>query len=274
MLQNLAIVHRRKPRIFTGTHVPVWSTCLRSLAFADGKPDFELHSDDEIYTQERAYQFLLEIVCGLHSPIVGETEVFGQFKAFAQAWCELDPRRMSLVQRLLNEAKTIRAAHLSHMGTQSYGSWLRKNLDCKRVHVIGAGHLSREILPYLAKHAEVVVHSRDPRKVDFHQEVQALDARAFDEGALVIAAPVTAADVRRWLAGAKPKQIIDLRDTSTADPIRADAIPLEHIFGDIRQAKARLLPVVERIKSEILSCSRSLAAEEKVRPQGWDDLCA
>lgn len=275
MLQNFAIVHRRKPHVFSGTEVPVWATCLRSLAFTAGaKPDFDLHADDEIYTQERAYQFLLEIICGLHSPIVGETEVFGQFKQFAQAWCEMDPAQMSLVQRLLNEAKQIRAAHLSHMGTQSYGSWLRKNLQSNRIHVIGAGHLSQEILPYLAKQGDVTVHARDPRKVNFHNQVQSLNNQGFDFGTLVIAAPVSAEAVRQWLGGSQPLQIFDLRDNSSLDPVRQDAIPLEHIFGDIRQAKARLLPVVERIKKEILSRAEGLAAQEKVRPQGWDDLCA
>jgi len=85
---------------------------------------------------------------------------------------------------------------------------------------------------------------------------------------------MTAAEVRLWLGENSPKQIFDLRDNSALDPIRADAVPLEHIFGDIQQTRSRLLPIVERIKSEILSLSLQLAAQEKVRPQGWDDLCA
>lgn len=277
MIQELAIVHRRKPRLFSAATLestPVWATCLRALAFVDGRPNFELHPDDEIHTQEGAYQFLLEILCGLHSPIVGETEVFGQFKNFAQEWALKDPSKRPLIQRLLNDVKVLRAQHLSGLGNQSYGSWLRRHLQATKIHVIGAGHLAQEILPYLAKHGEVVVHARDLTKVTFHDNAQALNACAFDEGALVIAAPVTAAAVEQWLQGRQPKQIFDLRDDSAVDRVCARTVPLQQIFGDIERTKARLLPVVERIKTEIRARSLVLAAQEKVRPQGWDDLCA
>ena len=35
------------------------------------------------FHDEAAYAHLLEVICGLGSPIVGETEVMSQFKAFA-----------------------------------------------------------------------------------------------------------------------------------------------------------------------------------------------
>ena len=61
----------------------MWVTCLRSLAFvnvgsdmgsnaesnsgsdADSGVDADILPGDEIYTQEEAYRFLLEVVCGL-----------------------------------------------------------------------------------------------------------------------------------------------------------------------------------------------------------------
>lgn len=274
MIQDLAIVHRRKPQVFTGVRGPVWSTCLRSLAFVTGKPTFELLPDDEIHTQENAYRFLLEILCGLESPIVGETEVFGQFKIFAAEWTEREPHRAALIQKLLNDVRSLRAQHLSHLGTQSYGSWLRRHLSSSRIHVLGGGHLAKEVLPYLAQRASVVVHTRRPERVDFHPDVHPLTAHGFDGGALVIAAPLTAAEIRAWLNGAVPTQVFDLRDNSSDDRVCPDSVPLKFIFGDIEQTKTRLRPVVERIKSEIQVRSQVLAAQEKVRPQGWDDLCA
>lgn len=275
MLQDLTIVHRRKPLVFgEDPSAAVWATCLRSLAFVQGQPQFALKSNDEIYSGQCAYQFLLEIVCGLHSPIVGETEVFGQFKVFASTWIGQDPRAGTLVQRILNDAKALRSQHLNGLGTQSYGSWLRKNLCHQRIHLLGAGHLAQEIVPYLAKHGDVIVHARTPAKVDFHAHVQALSASGFDHGALVVAAPMSAVEIERWLGGSVPTQIFDLRDKSSCDPIHSQAVSLQHIFGQIEGTRARLQPLVEIIKQDILARSRNLAAHEKVRPQGWDDLCA
>src|SRR4051794_17953925 len=98
MIQDLRIVHRRKPAKFAPDHGPlVWATCLRSLAFG-GTPE----TGDEYYLQGEAYRFLLEVVCGLKSPIVGETEVFGQFKVFSQEWVKREPKRASLIQKLLS----------------------------------------------------------------------------------------------------------------------------------------------------------------------------
>ena len=271
MLNDLAILHRRKPATFAGTEYPVWETCLRSLVFTH--PGHVAAPGDEFFVGHEAYRFLLEIVCGLHSPITGETEVMGQFKIFAQTWTNLEPRRISLVQRLLNDAKTLRARYLSNLGTQSYGSWLRKNMVASRIHVIGAGHLAQEILPYLEKQATVTIHTRRPTNARVHADVRGLSEGAFDEGALVIAAPLSAAEITTWLNGRVPKQIFDLRDNSATDVV-AGATSLDAIFKHIEQTKERLIPVIEVIRTEIAERAARLAALEKVRPQGWDDLCA
>ncbi|NJL24223.1 MAG: hypothetical protein HC902_02935 [Calothrix sp. SM1_5_4] len=217
----------------------------------------------------------MRLVCGLHSPILGETEVFGQFKIFAQSWIEREARRASLVQRVLGDAKTLRTRYLSGLGTQSYGSWLRKNLTAKKVHVLGAGHLTKEILPYLEKQAEVVLHVRNPGKVEFFDRVRALHEEAFDHGALVIAAPMSRTEIEAWLK-AHPCQIFDLRDNSSEDAVCSPAprYALKDIFSQIERTKARLIPVVNEIKEEIVSRSEKLAGHAQVRPQGWDDLCA
>jgi glutamyl-tRNA reductase len=275
MLQEFTLIHRRKPHVFVGLEAPVWSTCLRSLAFIKGTPRFDILKTDEVYNDAEAYRFLLEVVCGLHSPIVGETEVFGQFKTFAQEWQTRQPQRATLIQKILNDAKSLRSTYLSHLGTQSYGSWLRKNLKCRKIHMVGAGHLGREVLPYLNKHGEVTVHVRAPEKAgDLGCAVEALAERKFDGGALVIAAPVTAAQLRAWLGDKRPEQVFDLRETSSKDPLATDAVPLEDIFGQIAATKAKLLPIVKKIKAEIHERAEKIATQEKVRPQGWDDLCA
>ena len=137
--------------------------------------------------------------------------------------------------------------------------------------MVGAGHLTQEILPYLEKQGEVVLHTRRP--VDSHLEVRPLDQKRFDGGALIIAAPISAADLTAWLNGARPSQIFDLRDVSVSDPV-AGAISLDHIFQQIERTRSLLIPRLEVIRAEILERGEKFAALEKVRPQGWDDLCA
>lgn len=277
MIQDLRIVHRRKPSVFTSPEFPVWSTCLRSLAFAP--VSFKAEPQDEVYTQQAAYKFLLEIICGLKSPIVGETEVMGQFKIFCQTWVAADPRRATLVQRLLNDAKAIRNAHLSKLGTQSYGSWVRKNLNAqaKSVDFVGAGLLAREILPYVQKLVpETRVHARNIERIDFHENKAVFAASGFQGGALVIAAPVSARQILAFVGEKMPTQIFDLRETDTEDPIQLDTqiFALHEIFAEIEKTRLLLQPRLKEVHREIGERSAKAFEHTLLRPGGWDDLCA
>lgn len=279
-------MHRRKPLVFdvaglfpAGSKAAVWATCLRSLAFVKSLNDIELDARDEVYERDEAYRFLLEVVCGLHSPILGETEVFGQFKAFAPKWLGVQPEHSGLAQKVLADAKALRSKYLSHLGNQSYGSWLRKNVRTEQVHILGGGQLAREILPYLTKQGKSVsLHVRNPQKIDFHEAnaIHTIKSQNFAEGALIIAAPLTAQEINEWLGERLPEQVFDLRDNSCADPINrcGDHHGLNAIFNQIEQNKARLMPVIEEVRAQISSCADKIAAQSLIRPQGWDDLCA
>jgi len=273
MLQDLRIVHRLKPAVFgdvPGTRV--FATCLRSLAFGE----VPALPGDEVYSGEAAYRFLLEVACGLKSPIVGETEVFGQFKTFCQQWVKLEPKRAPLIQRLLSDTKSIRSEHLLNMGVQSYGSWVRSRLRDQRVHILGSGQLVSEIYPYLAKqNRDVTLHVRNLARGP-EAPKRLLESQAFDSGALIIAAPMTATEIREWLNGKTPTQIIDLRDTSTDDALNlsSETSKLRCIFKEIEKTKAVLAPRLETIRAEIRDRAVKAAQQSQIRPQGWDDLCA
>ncbi|TAK16175.1 MAG: hypothetical protein EPO35_05870, partial [Acidobacteria bacterium] len=73
---TLAIVHHSPPGDATVDGRLSWRTCLRDVTFVD-----EAHSADTL-AEEDAYALLLEVLCGLRSPMLGETQVMGQFKAF------------------------------------------------------------------------------------------------------------------------------------------------------------------------------------------------
>jgi len=274
MLREFSIHHRRKPHLFANADSRTWTTCLRSLRFA---PVESMESHDEFYCGTDAYRFLLEVICGLHSPVIGETEVFGQFKEFTHAWLKYDPRWTALVQRTLSDAKILRTNHLSGLGHQSYGSWIRKNLISKHVHILGAGNLAREILPYVVKRSEqVTLHVRDEKRAAFHTKVQNLNAMAFDQGALIVAAPMGAAAIRQWLNGKCPVEVFDLRDSSKTDKLNLSdkTHGLHDIFTQIERNKIQLRPLIEQVKHKIFLLSQEASHQVLIRPQGWDDLCA
>ncbi len=281
MIQDFYIGHRRKPRIFTSeVNGAIWGTCLRSLAFTHNPQSLSLSSEDELYSQQRAYGFLLEIVCGLHSPILGETEVFGQFKNFAQDWLKSDPKKAPLVQKILSDAKLLRSRYLCNLGTQSYGSWIKRHLQAGPLHILGAGQLVQEIFPHLQKRTpDITLHVREPLRSRVQiQNIERIAPGGFQGGALIIAAPMLNSAVMNWLGGTQPQQIFDLRDTSSSDPLQVAAdvklYRLHDIFAEIERTKLRLHPIVDQVKQEIACLSERLASHALVRPQGWDDLCA
>jgi glutamyl-tRNA reductase len=281
MITDLCIVHRRKPNVFGPEEAvgPLWATCLRGLLFVTKEQGERLaQAHDECYVGLDAYKFLLEVVCGLHSPIVGETEVFGQFKLFIEEWLFKQPQHAALAQRILSDAKALRSEYLGNLGNQSYGSWLRKNLRENTIHILGGGHLVREILPYLTKQGKnVTLHVRCPEKIDFFDgKIRRISDNAFDQGALIVAAPLTSLDIETWLGGRQAVQIFDLRDNSSSDKIQSafDSVGLKDIFHQIEQNKARLVPLVEKVRAEIELRALKLSAAAIVRPQGWDDICA
>ena len=138
-----------------------WQTCLRRILFVhagDSAAIIESIQNGElrlltieVFRGHDAYRFLLETICGLNSPIVGETAVMGQFKEFSQrAKFQTTPWGRFLRQLTLNlmmDAKRVRTRHLQGLGSQSYGSLVRQEVKgLPTVAVLGAGKLAREIL--------------------------------------------------------------------------------------------------------------------------------
>ncbi len=92
----------------------------------------------------------------------------------------------------------------------------------------------------------------------------------------MIAAPMSAREIKAWLMGKVPKQIFDLRDNSCTDAIEGtrEHHGLKAIFDQIEANKHSLIPIVEKVRAEIVDCAKRVTAQALVRPQGWDDLCA
>ena len=225
MFSDITILHRTGSEPFRASDIGasealVWQTCLRSLAIGETERmrAIETSSRDERLHGLDAYKLCLEIACGLRSPLVGETEVLGQFKIAFQSFAAPAGPWGAQLKRfsrcLFEDVKKVRAAHLDSLGSQSYGSVVRREIrGLCRVHVIGAGQLVEEMLPWLAKDGvELRVHARDPLKararlarVAVRVEVSALrEAVGLSSAqAIVVAAPLGADEVTPLARGGR-----------------------------------------------------------------------
>ncbi len=276
-------------------------TCLRHVVIAESDVleamSDQIQAGDSILRGEEAYKFILEVICGLHSPLVGETEVYGQFKTAvgtyqfpATPW---GSQLAKTFKTLFEDAKKIRDAHLKDLGSQSYGSVLRREVrGLKQLHILGSGHLVQEILPWVTKDTlQITVHCRDvekaktqlSKKLDSVQlariQIAPLEQRLnlTSADALVIAAPVDSAWIRAWLP--KPadlKFVADLRADSSVDRLHQFARVLE--LGEFMSRLSENQTVLLAKKSLALNAVAKAAFDRtrtvEYRPFGWDDVSA
>jgi glutamyl-tRNA reductase len=266
-----------------GPNAVIRHTCVRQVAFVD-EPAAIPHGLPALH-DEAAYAHLLEVVCGLHSPIVGETEVLHQFKVFAESLPVERVALRDLCTRLLADARTIRAKHLIGLGSRSYGSAVRRHVrDRERVAMIGTGVLAQEVVPFLVRPNRVIDLWGRRREcaiaaagLTYRSLQDAHPAVVADETVLVVAAPMRAAEVAAFatryanIAGA-----IDLRAEGPRDPLPAFApvISLADVFSELQQAADAIDQRVVAAKEEIRQLSRAFTTRVKLNPSGWHDLCA
>jgi glutamyl-tRNA reductase len=282
---ELSVVQRAPGSAAASAGEAVWRTCLRDIAFVDERS--AAPGDAVMLEGEDAYAHLLEVVCGLGSPIVGETEVMHQFKRFL---AELPPSHApigALGQRLLADARVVRARHLIGLGSRSYGSVVRRHLNgAPRVALVGTGMLAREILPFARDDGREVdvwgrrdVFDAAGGSVTYRRLVDAWPAsRLHGSTVMVVAAPVastTIADVSgRYESLAR---LVDLRAEGADDPpppVAPAVVVLADVFAEVKHAAAHTERRVAAAREEIRRCARAYASREKLRPSGWHDLCA
>ena len=183
MLSNLIILHKKVPNAKTSLHVEAhyyWSTCLRTLAFYDKsrlQPSDILFLEKErsngwdMHQSQDTYQILLQIILGLDSQILGETEVHSQFKE-----CFNDERLQHshmknilqpLRNSLLSQAKFIRAQYFQNLGSHSYAGIARKlSKNCSDIYLLGTGHLAKQMIPFLQKKHLVHIVGRNYNHIE------------------------------------------------------------------------------------------------------------
>jgi len=301
MLQDFVLIQRKAidddfARPESSSQAPQnWfqlKTCMRNILVGpkDEMGIWSLLPTDEIVQEESAYQFLLEVISGLHSSLLGETEILGQFKNAAASFVfpnsHFGFELKKFIQAMLEDVKKVRSKYLADLGSQSYGSLLRKEvkkLSVNEVHIIGAGHLCEEILPWIAKEGTALhIHARNKntaQKKFKNAKVLLQDLKNGESfaGVVVIAAPMQAFELNKLLAESPNLvHIFDLRHDSDQNPIET-SLPIKTLSKFVSVLNENSEQIQERKKLAlglILQMTQSRAQAVEHRPFGWDDMTA
>lgn len=287
MIDDLVVVNLRPegPDVQTAFNLQ-WQTCLRRIVLLHRAEltMMPVQLDFEVYCGRDGYQFLLDVICGLHSPLLGENSVMGQFRKFRTSaqfpntvWGHF---LRTLTTDLLVDARLVRHHHLQGLGSQSYGSLIRRYLkERSNVAVLGAGSLAREILPwltYVRVFCRNLHHASDLQ--DKHRQIRLEQFRMADAGwpgnssSLVIAAPLDAAEINKWLAiqNVRFSTVLDLRGNADADPIRSRAvISLSELLTTLQDERKRIEHHVIAAQREIQSITSQRFSERDSKRADW-----
>jgi len=283
MLAGFHIFHKKgalASEVPHGAELYAFKTCLRTLYFGILEDTSEVRGLEsfDVYTDQKAYQFLLEVICGLYSPVVGETEIFGQFRTFWQSQDYPYPLQQ-IFDNAVTDAKKIRKLHLTDLGGQSYGSVIRKLLKSPTsVAVIGSGSLVQDILPWIYKDENKVgVFARNRTaalnlKAKYERlDVSSLDAR-IESNVVIVAAPISTQELEAMVDN-KDALVIDLRGDNDGCAQFKNYRDLAAFFSTIQQNQAKIIQAKNLALQGIQELSLQRFFMESLRPFGWDDIC-
>lgn len=184
MLQDLYLINLNKPYSLPKLDPKsyfVLSTCQRNLVLTlknslDNKsapfPIKDLLFNDEITVKHgvKAYQYVLEVICGLKSRLIGESEVMGQFrKTFSdfQNTQNRDTNLLRILEKAILDAKKIKSTHLIGLGQKTYSNITRKLFrakDCQEILILGSGQLATELIGQFRKTTKIYLCARNQEK--------------------------------------------------------------------------------------------------------------
>ena len=291
MIENFQVLHKKTPSndgfnaVIDGFAM---GTCVRSIVFryAQGSQPSNIRAlDYSFFEGHDAYEFVLKIICGLESPMIGETEIFGQFKEFLKNnRNDMPAALVSIMDNLARDAKRVRYEHLQNLGCTSYGSLLRKQLkdDEFSLVVAGSGSLAQDIFPWFSKSAaKISAFTRSPEK---HQDLADSQANLSIENyrplekpkqpsILIIAAPLASDQIHKFFNLNHFEKVYDLRSDSDSDHLGVEhTVTLKALFEDLELHRKQAAKIKERAEKAVALKAHSIAMTEKPRPFGWDDL--
>ena len=152
------------------------STCQRTLVVdaPSGHQSSLFYTRFKKYTlsQGEGYQFLLEVICGLKSKLLGESEIVSQFKDGFERYLDNEHRNglvTRVLQKLFKDAKTIRTEYLKDIGQYSYAGVTKKLIKNRgnenKILLTGSGQLAEDLLKVLHRKFDLHLLARNTQKV-------------------------------------------------------------------------------------------------------------
>ena len=217
----------------------------------------------------------LKFVLGLHSDVIGETEIFNQFMAHFRIPSADSCRNQNLLPYLGKlymdiavDSREIRRNYLHGLGELSYGGAARRCLkQADRIIIFGNGQLATSILPWILKDRhQVQVVGRELQKLKKLQKAyptadvltyQDLRPELFTlpNTALVIAAPLRTEEFLPLLSGQNTNlQVLDFRPHESLTIMRSsfDYYPLRKITAQIHESQQKRKTLLSELRPKLL----------------------
>ncbi len=150
-------------------HGPAALDGLSTIASRAGIDEDSLLGECDLHQGPNAYRFLLEVLLGLKSQVVGEYEIVGQFRKAYQDFSKesnLQTGLLTLLEKLLKDAKEVRTKHLLNIGQQTYASITRRLCQTRipagsKVLLVGSGELAHDFIRIATKKFDVTIMARN-----------------------------------------------------------------------------------------------------------------
>ena len=267
----------------------LWETCVRQVIIGTEYVPHNL-KNFKVVKSVKAYRFLLEVLCGLHSPMIGETEIMCQYKALINPdndHLKYTTIEFSFWNNLLKEAKQVRSRFLQNYGQQSYGGIVYKHAHAyDEISIIGSGSLTASILPHLSKlDKKISIQCRTQAKGEVFQNkysniekvVSIGNKQCSQNTLLVIAAPIETEWLEDYINNNRMDMVIDLRSTQDHTLVNKDItnkyLDLNDVFDDVQAGIKKVNAAAHLAKIEIAKKSLLWLCKTQHRPYGWEDVC-
>lgn len=153
----------------------VLKTCQRTLVISVGPTiSGQDTNKSKVIHGKEAYIFLLEIICGLKSKLVGENEIVGQFKIAYKEYAASKHKCnkvLLILEKLFKDSKEIRTNYLLGLSHKTYSSITRKHIVNKNkaesVLILGSGQLAEDLINQFKKKIKVYISGRNTDRINF-----------------------------------------------------------------------------------------------------------
>lgn len=258
---------------------------MRTIYIGDERTmDFNLASSGyEYYSGYDAYRILLEVVSGLRSKLLGETEVMAQFrerfKNEALPVSAFGEYLRKLRDQIIEDSRKLRSEHLRNLGDQSYGGIAHRYLkNCRDVILVGTGQLAMKLIPWLLEGGRnVKVLGRNPGRLSeiakaYNVNTGTIEPGSFSGESVVVAAPVPVAPWVNFIGNGAT--VVDFREEPCGDefPSSINYISFENILNSLKINEERNV----LLRKSLVSVIDAIIEEREMESQhfvfGWEDI--